>query len=177
MQPSTSSRLVLLRVAALFVGILVALFVLELTPPVQRLLVEPWTAGVAQISAVLMRAFDPAVLASGTMLMNTNTGFAIAILPGCTGIEAIIVLTAAMLAFPAPWKYRAVGIAVGVILIQALNLVRVVSLFLLGQFDRDLFEWAHLYAWQALIMLDALVVWILWLRALPATPTARPNPA
>jgi hypothetical protein len=29
------------------------------------------------------------------------------------------------------------------------------------------FEWAHLYVWQALIMLDVLVVWLVWVRLLP----------
>jgi hypothetical protein len=28
------------------------------------------------------------------------------------------------------------------------------------------FEFAHLYLWQALIMLDVLVVWLLWVRYL-----------
>jgi hypothetical protein len=26
------------------------------------------------------------------------------------------------------------------------------------------FEWAHLYIWQALIMLDVLIVWLIWVR-------------
>ena len=26
------------------------------------------------------------------------------------------------------------------------------------------FEFAHLYMWQALIMLDVLIVWLLWMR-------------
>ena len=30
-----------------------------------------------------------------------------------------------------------------------------------------MFEWAHLYVWQALIMLDVLVVWLIWVRTLP----------
>ena len=57
--------------------------------------------------------------------------------------------------------------------IQLLNLVRIVSLFYLGQWDRQWFEWAHLYLWQALIMLDAVVVWLLWIRAVPAPAAAR----
>ena len=32
----------------------------------------------------------------------------------------------------------------------------------------QVFEWAHLYVWQALIMLDVLVVWLVWVRTLPA---------
>jgi hypothetical protein len=45
--------------------------------------------------------------------------------------------------------------------------VRVISLFYLGQWDYQIFEWAHLYVWQALIMLDVLVVWLIWVRTLP----------
>ena len=62
---------------------------------------------------------------------------------------------------------HAIGSSVGIAAIQALNLVRIVSLFYLGQWDRDVFEWAHLYVWQALIMLDVLIVWLLWVRTLP----------
>jgi len=36
------------------------------------------------------------------------------------------------------------------------------------------FEWAHLYVWQALIMLDVLVVWLVWVRLLPK-PHGRGN--
>ena len=50
---------------------------------------------------------------------------------------------------------------------QGLNIVRVISLFYLGQWNFEVFEWAHLYVWQALIMLDVLVVWLVWVRMLP----------
>ena len=49
--------------------------------------------------------------------------------------------------------------------VPALNVVRVVSLFYLGQWNTDVFNLAHEYLWQALIMLDVLVVWLLWVRA------------
>jgi len=52
--------------------------------------------------------------------------------------------------------------------VQGLNVIRVISLFYLGQWNRDVFEWAHLYVWQALIMLDVLIVWLVWVRTLPA---------
>jgi hypothetical protein len=40
----------------------------------------------------------------------------------------------------------------------------------------DVFEFAHLYVWQALIMLDVLVVWLIWIRAMPV-PVAAPHGA
>ena len=35
-----------------------------------------------------------------------------------------------------------------------------------------MFEWAHLYVWQALIMLDVLIVWLVWVRTLPSDRVA-----
>jgi len=39
------------------------------------------------------------------------------------------------------------------------------------------FEWAHLYVWQALIMLDVLVVWLIWVRTLPRVDDEREPPS
>jgi exosortase H (IPTLxxWG-CTERM-specific) len=75
-----------------------------------------------------------------------------------------------MLAFPAPWKHRLIGILVGLFAVQVLNIVRVISLFYLGQWNMNAFEWAHLYLWQALIMFDVLIVWLIWIRTLPISP-------
>lgn len=155
-----------------FVAILVGLFAAELTPPGQRFFVDPWTHAVARAATGAMQWFDPAVIVTGSSIVDSATGFGVTILAGCNGVEAMIVLVAGMLAYPAPWKHRLVGLAVGIAAIQALNLVRIVSLFYLGKWDHDVFEWAHLYAWQALIMLDALIVWLLWLRTLPKPATA-----
>lgn len=158
------------RFFTLFVVILLALFAAELTAPGQSAVVIPWTDALARISAGLIMIFDPHVTVFGKILQSTRNGFAISIEAGCNGIEAAIILIAAMLAFPAPWKHRAIGILAGLAAVQALNIVRVVSLFYLGQWNFKAFEWAHFYLWQALIMLDALIVWLLWIRALPAVP-------
>jgi exosortase H (IPTLxxWG-CTERM-specific) len=162
------------RFLASFVAILVGLFTLELTPVLQAVVVAPWTAALASVSAGLAAFLDPHVLAMGKVLRSTTNGFAISIEAGCNGIEAAIVLIAAMLAFRAPWKHRVVGILAGLAAVQVLNVVRVISLFYLGQWNFAAFEWAHLYLWQALIMLDVLVVWLLWLRALPLDAPAVP---
>ena len=163
------------RFLALFIITLFALFAAELTPPVQTALVLPWTDALARMSAGLIMIFDPHVAAFGKILQSTTNGFAISIEAGCNGIEAAIILVAAMLAFPAPWKHRVIGIVAGLGAVQALNIVRIVSLFYLGQWNLNAFEWAHLYLWQGLIMLDAMIVWLLWIRALPSAPPPAAN--
>lgn len=42
-----------------------------------------------------------------------------------------------------------------------------ISLFYLGQWNMTTFEWAYLYLWQALIMLDVFIVFLLWLKFAP----------
>ena len=160
------------RFFILFVVILVALFAAELTPPVQSAIVLPWTGALVRITAGLITLFDAQVAAFGKILQSTSNGFAVSVEAGCNGIEAAIILIAAMLAFPAPWKHRVIGIVAGLAAVQVLNIVRVISLFYLGQWNFKLFEWAHLYLWQALIMLDVLIVWLIWIRSLPPSSSS-----
>ena len=165
----------MLRFGAVFAAIVIGLFAVQLTPPAQSWVVEPWTTVIAQIATWVARAFDPGVTVSGATLLEPSNGFSVTILSGCNGLEAMIVLLAAIVAYPAPWKLRFAGLAAGVLAVQSLNIVRIVSLFYIGQWSLGVFEWAHLYAWQALIMLDVLIVWLLWLRILPpARPAAAP---
>lgn len=147
-----------------FLLLVVVLFAAELTPPVQQAVVLPFTAAIAHISAGLMQLWDEQVMAQGKIIWDAASGFAVSIEAGCNGVEAAIVLIAAMAAFPAPWLDKVIGITVGFFTIQVLNLARIVTLFYLGQWNQTAFEWAHLYVWQALIMLDVLIVFLIWLR-------------
>lgn len=150
-----------------FLVLQAALFGLELTPWAQQWFVVPWTNTLATISASIVHLFDPQVIAHGKVLQSASKGFAVSIEAGCNGVEATIVLVAAILAFPASWQRKLAGLGIGILAVQGLNIVRVISLFYLGQWNFSVFEWAHLYVWQALIMLDVLVVWLLWVRTLP----------
>jgi exosortase H (IPTLxxWG-CTERM-specific) len=157
----------MLRFMLFFLLSLFVLFIAELLQPVDQHVILPFTSGIAKICVWLVDFFDPHVLAAGKELRSTTNGFAISIERGCNGVEAIIILVSAMLAFPSTWKQKAIGIGIGFVAIQILNLVRIISLFYLGQWNRVWFDWFHLYLWQALIVLDALVVFLFWLRWLP----------
>jgi exosortase H (IPTLxxWG-CTERM-specific) len=157
----------MIRFFITFLVLQAVLFGAELTPWAQRYFVVPWTNQLAAISAGLVTLADPNVVALGKVLRSTQNGFAVSIEAGCNGVEATILLLAAVLAFPAPWKNKLIGLAAGIVAVQGLNVIRVISLFYLGQWDYEIFEWAHLYVWQALIMLDVLVVWLVWVRTLP----------
>ena len=163
----------MLRFVMTFLLILIALFTVEMLNPVQEHVITPFTSLLAHLSAVLILPFDNAVVAYGKVLQFKDSGFAVSIEAGCNGVEATIVLIAAICAFPASWRARLTAIGLGFLAIQVINIVRIISLFYLGNWNLEYFSWIHLYLWPALIMLDVLVVFIVYLRYLSKQPQPR----
>lgn len=163
----------MIRFFVLFTVLLVGLFTLEILQPAEKYVILPFTSFIADVSAWIVQFFDDNVTSVSNVIRDKTTGFGVRIERGCNGIEALIILFAAIFAFPAPTRNKLVGFTIGFFAIQVLNMVRIVSLFYLGQWNQVAFEWFHLYLWQALIILDALVVWLIWLRTLPQAKARR----
>jgi exosortase H (IPTLxxWG-CTERM-specific) len=81
---------------------------------------------------------------------------------GCNAINVTILLWAAVLAFPAPWRHKLLGVAAGSLIIQAINILRFISLFYIGLYSMKWFDFAHAYLWESLLVLDTMVVFWLW---------------
>ncbi len=160
----------MLRFVLLFLVLLVVLFVAELTGPVERQVIVPFTSVLADVCAWVIHLFDGSTVSHGKLIQNASGSFIVSIERGCNGVEAVIILVSAILAFPAPWKHKVYGLVFGFLAIQILNVVRIVSLFYLGMFSPVWFKWFHEYLWQALIVLDALIVFLVWLRYVPVKP-------
>ena len=160
-------RFGVIRFFLIFLGLQVLLFGVELLQPVQQHLVLPWTTFLAATCVKLVTLFDANAAATGKLLWNPSTGFGVSIEPGCNGVEASIILFAAIIAFPATWRHKLWGLVLGFVAVQGLNVVRVISLFYLGQWNDAAFRVFHEYLWQGLIMVDVLVVWLLWVRMNP----------
>lgn len=162
----------MLRFSVIFITLILSLLLLEIYEPVRQAVILPFTSALASFCTWLIQFFDSSVVTFKDIIEDPTTGLSIQIAPGCNGVEAMIILLAAVLAFPSPWFYKLKGLFWGFLAIQSLNTVRIISLFYLLQWDRDWFMFFHTYLWQALIVLDALVVWLIWLRYLPANPNS-----
>lgn len=130
--------------------------------------VEPFTAGVARVSGVTLQLLGQDVTREDTVLRSPR--FAVNIENGCNGIETMLIFMAAVLAFPASWRSRLAGLGIGLVAIQAVNLVRVVALFLTGAYFPAFFDASHTVIWQTLVILSGVLLWLLWASrfALPA---------
>jgi len=167
---NTLSALTMFKFFLYFSTVQLCLFSLEKLNSTRELVIIPFTEKLAQISTWLIQIFDDQVISNGIILQHLENGFSVSIESGCNGVEALMILASAMLVFPAPWLFKLQGIIIGFIAVELLNIVRIISLFYLGQWSLVAFEWAHLYIWEALIMLDVLIIFLCWLKFLPDTP-------
>lgn len=171
------------RFLILFVVLLLGLFTVELLQPVQTHVVIPWTSLLAKISAGIAGFFDGNVVSEGKVMRDAITGHGVSIEAGCNGVEACLLLAAAVIAYPSSLKLKVLGMGLGFFAIQAVNLLRIITLYYMADWEPKWFEFFHLYLWQALIMLDVLVIWLVWLKqvgkeeARKDRPTGGPNVA
>lgn len=136
-------------------------------PPVREYLIEPFTLGVAELSATIMWVFGADVHINGNII--SVPGFSVQILDMCNGVEATLLFWAALLAMPIKWVYKWKGLIIGTVTVHVLNIARIISLIYLGVYSHAWFDFFHLYVWDALIILDIVIVFILWLRYVAKT--------
>ena len=141
---------------------LVVLYLLVAIPPSNDHVVVPFTEGIVMVSAGLLRALGEPVVTAGTLIRHGS--FAVDVKNGCNGLEAAIILAAAVVAFPATLRQRLAGLAAGFLVIEVLNLVRVVSLIWLGVHRPSVFELFHASVWQTALILVAVGLFVLWSR-------------
>lgn len=119
-----------------------------------------YLVGTAWVSNLILSALGQGTHVSEVTITSAN--FAIAIRRGCDAIEPTWLLCAAIFAFPGLFVRKLVGISVGIILLQVLNLVRIVSLFWIGRHFPALFSTAHLEIWPMIFILMAISLFVGW---------------
>jgi len=97
---------------------------------------------------------------SGTSMSTSK--FAIDIAEGCNGIYALSIVIAGIVAFPAPWRSKSIGLVLGIALIMVLNYIRILTLWYAGLTGSFLFEAMHLYVWEFVIIALGAAFWYFW---------------
>jgi archaeosortase B (VPXXXP-CTERM-specific) len=90
----------------------------------------------------------------------TLDGFAVSIIIECVGLLEMVIYASCVLAFPAPLRAKLWGIPLGCAAIFAFNVIRIVTLLLVGRYWNDYFDFFHIYFWQATLI--AMIVGVLY---------------
>ena len=90
--------------------------------------------------------------------------FSVKVETGCDGIEPIALFATAVLVFPVAFSYKWPGVIVGSIFLAFMNLIRVISLFLVGVYIPSFFDFMHVEVWQVIFIILAIVTWLVWIQ-------------
>ena len=148
------------RFLILFLSILSVSFTVVALRPVDEALVAPYTAGIARIAGFILRVFGENATVAGCVVASPR--FAVTIYNGCNGLITSLIFISGVLAFPARWSAKLIGVVAGLLAIQLINLVGIVSLFYIGVFLPQHFDDAHVFIWQSLVILAGISLWIVW---------------
>lgn len=143
-----------------FVVLLVVFYLIVASRPVNDAVIVPFTAGIASVSGKVLNALGERAEVVGTEIRSSS--FGVNIENGCNGVETALLFGAAVLAFPASWTRRLLGLLVGFVAIQVLNLFRVITLFWIGLHRPALFNSSHTVIWQSVVVLFGVLLFLLW---------------
>ena len=90
-------------------------------------------------------------------------GFTVQIIDECTGLLEMVIFFAAVISFSTGIKKKLLGLAMGIPAIYVFNLIRIVVLMVVGASSQRVFDFMHLYFWQATLIIMIATVWIGWL--------------
>jgi exosortase H (IPTLxxWG-CTERM-specific) len=100
--------------------------------------------------------------------------FSVRIIPECTLLFPGLLFTAFVTAYPAPGSFRIAGLFPGLLLLYALNHLRLVAVYLTGELERGLFEITHVYLGQVFMVLAVFMVCLAWTEVASGSIRIRP---
>lgn len=97
-------------------------------------------------------------------------GATVEVMRGCEGIEGMLLLIAAVLAFPARALFKLYGIIGGILFIYVFNLARIAGLYYTVRYKPALFDMMHIYVGQTVIIIISLIFFIFWVSRIERIP-------
>lgn len=123
---------------------------------------QAYLAVVAKISGAFLSLFSSDITVNGSRI--SNRFFVVEIAQGCDAIQVCSLLAAAVIAFPVRIGCKLRGLVLGILWLQLLNFLRIVTLFWIGMYFSHVFQTAHEFVWPGILIVLTIVTWILWVR-------------
>jgi exosortase H (IPTLxxWG-CTERM-specific) len=148
------------RFLVLFLTILSVSFTTIALNQVNDSFVVPYTALIAKVSGAALRLLGEQATVNSCVVSSPR--FAVTIYNGCNGLITSLIFVSGVLAFPARWGAKVLGVIGGLLAIQLINLIRIISLFYIGVFLPQLFNQSHIFIWQSIVILAGVALWVIW---------------
>ncbi|NPA95492.1 MAG: hypothetical protein GXO58_08710 [Thermodesulfobacteria bacterium] len=120
-----------------------------------------YTQAIVKATALLLRPFGLVRGVDGSIIHLS--GISLDIKFGCNGLEAFLIYLVGIVSFPARWRAKAWGLILGFLIIQVLNVLRIVALGYFGVHMANYFYIFHIYVAQGIMIAVAFLIFIVWL--------------
>jgi exosortase H (IPTLxxWG-CTERM-specific) len=158
------SKAPLVQFCLKFCGLLLVFYALSFLPIYQRIL-HATLALNARVAGALL-----AHLGENTNVTNStiwSMKYAVTVEPACSAAEFLAFFCAMVIAFPSRISRKIPGILIGVLLLLALNQVRITSLYYVGAHFPKAFDTTHEHLWGVGLIVGEIALcmaWIGWAR-------------
>ncbi len=145
--------------------IAIAFFLVDY-PPMRKMLhlEEIYNTLITDISAWFVSFLHIPVTASSNILHLPHANMIIKF--GCNGLEAVLIYLAGVLAYEASWKMKIIWGAIGIALLEIINILRIALLaWTIEHYPKD-FEIMHDYITQSIMIVLALLMFLFYIQRL-----------
>jgi exosortase/archaeosortase family protein len=134
---------------------------------------EDWLRGYlaayAHLAGGVLSLFEHGVVIDGTFIQGR---YPMQIVRNCDAADVNIVFSSALLAFPGPWRKKALLLSLGLAALVAANVTRICSLYYVGVWAPSWFKLAHEEVWPLVLVAITVGVFLICIRRLqPAEPS------
>ncbi len=141
-------------------GVQIVAFYLLLPVFTQTGVYQGYLALIADVSGGVLRVIEDNVTVVDRSV--SSPGFWMEISGGCGAVEAMGLLAAAVFALPVALRSKLLCVLVGVVVLMAVNLLRIVTLFCVGVHYPGAVDVLHFDAWPATVLVLVLFCWLIW---------------
>jgi len=130
-----------------------------------------YTLAITDISNYFINAVGIKAHISGVLIFMKNATLKVEF--GCNGLEAILLFSSAVLAYPATWREKIGGLLLGFFGIQFFNIIRIVVLAWVSEYYPEMFETMHTYVTQSMMIVIAFMSFIYYLYKVTPQPNEK----
>ncbi|MFQ5416781.1 MAG: exosortase H [Myxococcota bacterium] len=164
-----------LRFALVFGTLAVTSEVLYYAVTLDSVVFQAYLGVLADVSGTILAWFSSDIVVRSARI--TGPAFVVEIAQGCDAVQVCSLLAAAVIAFPMSLMGKLRGLVFGIVFLQLLNIVRIITLYWIGAHFSSIFKTAHEVIWPGFLIFATIATWIVWVRLETRLPQSKNHAA
>jgi len=115
----------------------------------------------AKIASVILNIFGWETKTIGNTI--DSNALTLNVKTGCDGLEAMAMFSSGVIAYTASLAHKFRGLLYGIAFLFALNIIRILHLYVTGVYMPTYFEFFHQNFWQIVFIFLSIVLWAFWI--------------